>query len=399
MAQSAVAQGRGRAASPASARPRQPWALTLRPAMARPAAQLALEARGSGAAPAGRPPAPLAARAGRAAAAAAQAWLSLHALPAHAAEGVPPAALLLFREFLDQITALGPWGGALFVVTVMVAEMVPLFPTQPLTLASGLLFGPTKGAALVVLGVTLAAVNAFTLARGVGRGLAERIIAHEVGPPGEPDAAGGGAPGVGPVAAQLAAVSRAIEEGGFVRQVTAITLLRLTPVVPFSASNYLLGLTPVSLAPLVVGTVAGMSVWSLLYASLGSASRSLLDSGVALDVLMEDLAAKAGQYSEDVAVAGLGLGVVAGVTYVLTQRLGAPAVDGLQPSTEPGGLAAHATATAAAASAAAAAAQQPQAQAHQQQQQLQQQQQQQQQQPPGASAPAPLQGEALTQQE
>lgn len=44
----------------------------------------------------------------------------------------------------DQITALGPWGGALFVLTVMTAEMVPLFPTQPLTLASGLLFGPIK---------------------------------------------------------------------------------------------------------------------------------------------------------------------------------------------------------------------------------------------------------------
>jgi hypothetical protein len=44
----------------------------------------------------------------------------------------------------DQIAALGPWGGALFVLTVMCAEMVPLFPTQPLTLASGLLFGPVK---------------------------------------------------------------------------------------------------------------------------------------------------------------------------------------------------------------------------------------------------------------
>jgi len=44
----------------------------------------------------------------------------------------------------DQIQALGPWGGALFVLTVMSAEMVPLFPTQPLSLASGLLFGPVN---------------------------------------------------------------------------------------------------------------------------------------------------------------------------------------------------------------------------------------------------------------
>jgi uncharacterized membrane protein YdjX (TVP38/TMEM64 family) len=53
-----------------------------------------------------------------------------------------------------------------------------------------------------------------------------------------------------------------------------------------SASNYLLGLTPVELGPLVVGTVAGMSVWSILYASLGGASKALLESGVDLDVLL-----------------------------------------------------------------------------------------------------------------
>lgn len=198
----------------------------------------------------------------------------------------------------DQIAALGPWGGALFVLTVMCAEMVPLFPTQPLTLASGLLFGPVKvrrtqeqqqqqtdrqraadrhgavggcrctslqcwgqtcsrhalvrasvslcphtythpiclpacllpclqrqGALFVVLGVTLAAVNAYSLARGVGKQLAQKVIASEM--------SGEESEGGGPVAKQLAAVTAAIEAGGFMRQVTAITLLRLTPVVPF----------------------------------------------------------------------------------------------------------------------------------------------------------------------
>ncbi|WIA33435.1 hypothetical protein OEZ86_006567 [Tetradesmus obliquus] len=239
--------------------------------------------------------------------------MSLH-MPAHAAEGVSPAALVLFREFLDQIAALGPWGAALFVVTVMTAEMVPLFPTQPLMLASGLLFGPVKGAVCVVLGVTLAAANAFSLSRGVGRPLAEKIIAHEVG---DGAAAGGG----GVVAQQLSAVNKAIESGGFMQQVAAITLLRLTPVVPFSASNYLLGLTPVQLAPMLLGTVTGMTVWSILYASLGGASRSLLEGGADLEVLLEDLADKAGQYSSDVAVCGLLLGVMAGGYWLVGQRL------------------------------------------------------------------------------
>jgi hypothetical protein len=57
-------------------------------------------------------------------------------------------------------------------------------------------------------------------------------------------------------------------------------------LLPRSASNYLLGLTPVELGPLVLGTVAGMSVWSILYASLGGASKALLESGADLDVLL-----------------------------------------------------------------------------------------------------------------
>ncbi len=49
----------------------------------------------------------------------------------------------------------------------------------------------------------------------------------------------------GPVAAKLAHVQHVIRSGGFGQQLMAVTLLRLTPIVPFSASNYVLGLTPV----------------------------------------------------------------------------------------------------------------------------------------------------------
>jgi uncharacterized membrane protein YdjX (TVP38/TMEM64 family) len=75
----------------------------------------------------------------------------------------------------------------------------------------------------VVIGVTLAAVNAYSLSKGVGKQLAQKVIAAEMS----------GEEGGGAVAKQLSAVTQAIEKGGFMRQVTAITLLRLTPVVPF----------------------------------------------------------------------------------------------------------------------------------------------------------------------
>jgi hypothetical protein len=53
-----------------------------------------------------------------------------------------------------------------------------------------------------------------------------------------------------------------------------------------SATNYLLGLTPVQLPAFVLGTFAGMSVWSVLYASLGGASRALLEGGADLELLL-----------------------------------------------------------------------------------------------------------------
>ena len=75
----------------------------------------------------------------------------------------------------------------------------------------------------MLLAVSIAATNAFLIARGVGRPLAQRVIEAEMGHEGK-----------GAISQKLAEVQRVIEGGGFARQFTAIMLLRLTPVVPFS---------------------------------------------------------------------------------------------------------------------------------------------------------------------
>lgn len=131
----------------------------------------------------------------------------------------------------------------------------------------------------MLLGVTLAAINAYSIAKGIGRPLAERIIRYEMG-------SEGGEHGVGK---KLAEVQATIEKGNFWQQFVAVLLLRLTPVVPFSASNYVLGLTPVQFPAFVGGTLAGMSVWSTIYASLGGASREVLDSGKDLGTLFSGM--------------------------------------------------------------------------------------------------------------
>jgi hypothetical protein len=90
--------------------------------------------------------------------------------------------------------------------------------------------------------------------------------------------------------------ARPPQNGGFFKQFAAILLLRLTPVVPYSASNYVLGLTPISMPAYVGGTFTGVAAWALVYASLGGASRKLLEKGVKMDVLFADLADRSSRW-------------------------------------------------------------------------------------------------------
>ena len=217
------------------------------------------------------------------------------ALSAHAGEAVPEG---FFELIIHTIESLGPYGPAGFILAVAFFECIPLFPTQPLSLASGLLFGAQKGALCMLTGTTLAAFLAFTIARGIGRPLAEKIIRHEMAEGSDASSKDGG-----PVQEKLRGVLTAIEQGTFWQQTGAIFVLRMTPIVPFSASNYVLGLSPLPVTPYMLGTAAGMAFWSCIYASLGGASRALLRRGADPDVLLSDLIAKAGSYTEEAAAA------------------------------------------------------------------------------------------------
>lgn len=160
-----------------------------------------------------------------------------------------------FEHVQAAVQALGPWGPVAFVTTISLVECIPLFPTQPFTIGAGLLFGATGGAASNLVGLCSASTIAFFLSRTVGKGLAQKVISEET------DGEGEGEPGV--VQSKIADVQHAIENGSTLQQFGAIVLLRLTPVVPFSASNYVLGLTPVSYPVFISATGVGASMSGL----------------------------------------------------------------------------------------------------------------------------------------
>jgi len=73
---------------------------------------------------------------------------------------------------------------------------------------------------------------------------------------------------------KFAAVDRAIAKNGW----KVVALLRLSPLIPFSISNYLYGLTAVRFVPYVAASWAAMLPATILYVALGAAGASLSGS-------------------------------------------------------------------------------------------------------------------------
>lgn len=169
------------------------------------------------------------------------------------------AALLVASRFLpvrqwlesfeEWVRGMGPAGMFLY-GAVYVAAVVLFVPGIVLTLGAGYLFGLGRGIVLVSIASTAAAALAFLIARYFARD-AVRGLARK-----NP---------------RFAAIDRAIGKEGW----KVVALLRLSPLVPFSLSNYLYGLTAVRFLPYLATSWVAMLPATVLYVSLGAAGRKI----------------------------------------------------------------------------------------------------------------------------
>lgn len=111
------------------------------------------------------------------------------------------------------------------------------------TLVAGALFGIPAGVFLVILGATIGAVAAFLLSRVVGHEAVARIT-H----------------------VRADRFDDLLTRHGFL----AILMARLVPVAPFTALNYVAGLTSVRLRDFVPATVLGMIPATTAYVTIGA---------------------------------------------------------------------------------------------------------------------------------
>jgi uncharacterized membrane protein YdjX (TVP38/TMEM64 family) len=143
--------------------------------------------------------------------------------------------------------------GALLFSAAYVAGALLLGPVWLLTVIAGLTYPFPAAVALVSAVSTFAAAIAFLIARYVARRRVERFAGRN---------------------ARFAAVDRAIARRGW----KVVFLLRLSPIVPYAASNYLYGVTAIRFWPFLLASWIGMLPGTFLYVSLGAAGRAAAGS-------------------------------------------------------------------------------------------------------------------------
>lgn len=145
-------------------------------------------------------------------------------------------------RFATWVEGLGFWGPLVFAIGYALAT-VAMVPGSLLTLAAGAVFGLGKGVVTVFLAASVGATMAFLVSRYVARGWVEqKLEGHE----------------------KFAEIDRAVGEQGL----KIAVLLRLSPVFPFNALNYALGLTGIRLRDYAIAHLA-MLPGTFLYVYYG----------------------------------------------------------------------------------------------------------------------------------
>lgn len=147
-------------------------------------------------------------------------------------------------DLVQTIREAGAWG-ALGYGAVYIAATVLMVPGALITALAGSLYGVLGGVLVVWPASLIGASLAFLGGRFLARDWVQRLAARQ-------------------------RHTRAIDQAIYDRSFTVILLLRLSPLVPFSLLNYVLGATRASYRHYVWASAIGMLPGTVLYVYLGS---------------------------------------------------------------------------------------------------------------------------------
>jgi uncharacterized membrane protein YdjX (TVP38/TMEM64 family) len=171
--------------------------------------------------------------------------------------------LLPFQQWIADLQSwllgLGPWGVAIFAAIVVIMTLLPA-PDWPLPIAAGYIYG-VWAFPLTYLSIAFASTLAFLAARYLAR---DRIRAFLDRRP------------------RYRALDRAVAKDGW----QVVTLMRLSPVVPFNVQNYAFGVTAIPFRQYLGATLVGIVPGIAIYVYFGIFGKGLSSGVSALDLLL-----------------------------------------------------------------------------------------------------------------
>lgn len=156
----------------------------------------------------------------------------------------------IVRWLASEIEGLGALGPIVYGLIYVVGSLL-LVPGAGLTLGAGFVFGLALGTLTVSVASTTAAALAFLAGRYAFRERVEDLAARSP---------------------KFRAVDRAVGERGW----RIVALLRLSPIIPFTTSNYFYGLTAIRFWPYVFASWIAMLPGTFLYVYLGYSGRAAI---------------------------------------------------------------------------------------------------------------------------
>jgi uncharacterized membrane protein YdjX (TVP38/TMEM64 family) len=196
---------------------------------------------------------------------------------------------------LRQIQGFGGLGLLIFAAIQMLVAVVGLLPASLIGIAAGAIYGAAVGFTVSALSTMLGALIAFSLSRSLLRPFIAQVLQNRT---------------------RLQNLDTVMARDGW----RIVLLLRLSPIMPFAATSYALGLSSISLQDYCIGSLAALPalLGYVILGSLTTAGLSALSQG-----------------SGPLQWTLLGLGIVA--TALITWRIGKLAMmAGLGPTAHAG---------------------------------------------------------------
>lgn len=163
--------------------------------------------------------------------------------------------------WVDGFRDMGAARIPVFLVLTAVLAAYSLIPTHASSLLGGMFFGVAHGTAVALLGTLMAAGLGFSTLRFLLRDKALRALSHHP---------------------RAQVLHRELGQGHYLRSITLLALIRLSPALPFAATNLLMCTTGMRILPFLIGSLVGMAPRVVAVVWIGS-SLPKLDLSKAAD--------------------------------------------------------------------------------------------------------------------